>query len=166
VDGQDAQGHQDRVGVGRLDGGRFRRAGPGLEVDVAADELDLVINALEDKDPLLVEVESVSAHAQTPGDGDGTEEGPIELHRLQFGVELVLLAMELEKTVILLGALDELVEVLELLLPGAVEAERELRPARCGEKKKGQRRRSDAPQGTLLHGVPRNCAGSLTEGVR
>src|SRR5205823_4885893 len=92
--------------------------------------------------------------------------GPVELHRLQLGVKLVLLLKELEETVILLGALDELIEVLELLLAVAVEAERELRRARRGEEEEGQRRQSDVPQGTSSHGVPRSCAGSHTEGFR
>src|SRR5207237_7556400 len=88
------------------------------------------------------------------------------LHRLQLGVEFVLLLEELEETVILLGALDELVEVLELLLAVAVEAERELRRARRGEEEEGQRRHSDVPRGTSSHVVPRSCAGSHTEGFR
>src|SRR5262249_25584054 len=164
VDRLDAEGHQDRVGVGRIDGRGFRRTGFGLEADVAANQVDLVIDALEDEDPLLVEVERVSAHAHTLGDGDGAEEGPIELHRLQLGIELVILAVELEEAVIFLGALDKLVEVLELLVAVAVKAQRELRRSRrWTEKQEGQRCRRHTAKGTLSHGVPHRCAGTLTD---
>ena len=74
VDGLDAQGHQDRVGVGGFDGRGGRRAGLGLEVDVAANQMHLVADALEEQHPLLVEVERVAAHADAAGDGDGAEE--------------------------------------------------------------------------------------------
>ena len=71
----DAQRQQHRIGVGGLDGLGCRRAALGLEVDVAADEVDLVADALEQQDPLLVEVERVAAHAAAAGDGDGAETG-------------------------------------------------------------------------------------------
>ena len=87
----DAQRQQDRVGVGRLDGLGGRRAGLGLEVDVAADQVDLVADALEDQHPLLVEVERVAAHAEAAGDGDGAEERLVELVGLDLGVEVVVL---------------------------------------------------------------------------
>ena len=63
VDAQDRQRHQDRVGIVLLDRLVERRAGRRLVMDVAADELDLVPDALEDKHPLVVEVERLAGQA-------------------------------------------------------------------------------------------------------
>ena len=107
----DPQRHQDRVGVGRLDGLGDRRAGLGLEVDVAADQVDLVADALEEQHPLLVEVERVAAHAAAAGDGDRAEERLVELVRPDLHVEVVVLLIELEEAVEFLGPADERIEV-------------------------------------------------------
>src|SRR5262249_7103860 len=63
VQGQDAQRHQHRVGVGGLNRDRGGRAGPGGEAHVAPDQVELVIDALEEEDPLLIEVEGPAAQA-------------------------------------------------------------------------------------------------------
>src|SRR5262249_36321847 len=57
VDAADLQGHQHRVGVGGLDRLGDGRAGLGLEVDVAADQVEFgIADLLEQQHPLLVEV--------------------------------------------------------------------------------------------------------------
>ena len=115
MDAANAQGHQHRVGVGRFDGLGDRRALLGLEVDVAANQMHLVADALEHQHPLLVEIERVAAHADAAGDGDGAEQRLVELMRLDFRVKTIVLVIELEKTFIFLGPFHELIEVLELL---------------------------------------------------
>jgi hypothetical protein len=55
------------------------------------------------------------SHAEALGDGNGTEKRPIQLKRLDLGVEVAILLMKLEKPIVDLGSLDHLVEVLELL---------------------------------------------------
>ena len=78
--------------------------------------MHLVADAAEEQYPLFAEVERVAAHAEAVGDGDGTEERLAELLRLDLGVEPVVLEIEMEEAFILLGAVDDRVEVVEFLV--------------------------------------------------
>src|SRR5262249_32271597 len=100
VDAADGDGQQHRVGVGGLDGPGHWRAGAGLEADVAADQVQFrLADALEEQHPLLVEVQRVAAHAHAAGDGDGAQERAVELLRVDFGVERLVLLVEVEQAV-------------------------------------------------------------------
>ncbi len=129
VDALDAQGQQNRVGVRGLDGLGGGRACFGLEVDVTADHLDLVADALEDDD----------AHAGAAGDGDGEQERLVELVGPDLGIEAVVLLVEVEEALVLLGPLDELVEVLELLFGRVGGRPLALRNRRADQQQRGKR---------------------------
>ncbi len=119
VDGDDGQGHQDRVGVVELDGFFEGRARGGLVVNVAPDELDPVADALEDQHPLVEQVDRVAGHGESLGDGDRRQHRLLELVRPDLGVEVIVLAIERIESVQLLGVLGDLVEVAELLFGAA-----------------------------------------------
>ena len=161
VDALDAQRHQHRVGVGGFDGLGDRRAVLGLEVDVAADQVDLVADAVEEQHPLFVEVERVAAHAEAAGDGDGAEERLVELVRLDLGVEAVVLLVELEEAVVFLGPLDDLIEVLEFLCRAGLLGE-----GRAGGAEQQGGRRQEAEQTAFHGGVPQGeeLAGAPLDG--
>jgi hypothetical protein len=82
---------------------------------------------LERQHPLLVEVEREAGHAAAAlGQGDGAQQRPVELVLPDLGEEVLVLLIQPEEAVVLLGPLDDLVEVLELLLR-AVAGRSELR---------------------------------------
>src|SRR5437016_3214444 len=116
MDALDAQGEQYGIGVGGIDGDSDGRAFLGVEADVATNQVDLVADPVKQQDPLVAEVEGMATHADALGDGNGAEEGPLELMRLDLGVEAIVLAVEFEQTFGELGSPDEFLEVLEFLL--------------------------------------------------
>ncbi len=115
VDGLDVQGQEHRIVVGGLDGMCGGRVRLGAEADIAANQMHFVADALEDQHPLIVEVERVAAHAGAAGDGDRAEELLAELIGPNLGVQVFVFVEQPEQTVVLLGPLDQLVEVAEFL---------------------------------------------------
>ena len=122
VDGDDRQGHQDRVGVVLLDRLVQRRARGRLVVDVAADELDAVADAAEDEHHLVVADRACPVMADAPGDRDRHEQRLVELVGPDLGVEVVALLVEGEQPLDLLGPAGHLVEVAELAGRGPAHA--------------------------------------------
>ena len=75
MDAADAQRHQYRVGVGGFDGLGDRRAFLGREVDVAADQMNLVADPAEHQYPLFAEVERVAAEPRPRATAMGQRNG-------------------------------------------------------------------------------------------
>ncbi len=100
VEADDRQGHQDRVGIVLPHRLLDRRAHGRLDVDVLADELDLVAHPMEHDHPLVAEVQRVAGHRQSSGDGDRHQQRRIELERLDLGVEMFILLEQRVKTVV------------------------------------------------------------------
>ena len=67
ADAEDRQGHQDRVGVILLDRLVQRRARRRGEVDVLADELEVVADPAERQHPLVAEVERLAGVGRSRG---------------------------------------------------------------------------------------------------
>ena len=85
-------------------------------MDVPADQLHLVADVLEDQDPFVAEIQGLAGHLHPARDRDRGEQGLVELVVLDLGIEVVVLVVEREEAVDLLGPLDHLVEVAVLLL--------------------------------------------------
>ena len=122
-------------------------SGVCLEVNIAAHEEDPVADALEVEDPILLEVEHVAAHAAAAGHRDRAEPRLIHLVRPNLTVDVVILVIELEETVVFLGAFDDGVEVRELLL-------RVLSRRRRGQPEPGEEHggAADGRQHSVFHG--------------
>ena len=163
VDADDRQGQQHRVEVILLDRPLHRRAGRRLVVDVAPDQMDLVAGPLEDEDPLVAEVQRLPGHPHAARDVDRRQQGLVELVRLDLGVEMLVLPVEREQAVDLLGALGHLVEVAELLLtlgrPGRG------RPWPCPRPRQGPSPPASSP-GPEARLAPGRCSGSRPIRVR
>ena len=107
ADAQDRQGHQDRVGVVLLDRllqGRARRRG---EVDVLADELEIVADPAEREHPLVAEIERLAGVGRPAGDHHRRQDRLLELLRLDLGVKVLVLLMERDETLVGLRTLDQ-----------------------------------------------------------
>ena len=113
IQGDDRQGHEDRVGVILLDGLVQRRARRRLVVDVATDELDPVVDPAEDEHHLVLPGERKARHADTAGDRDRGEDRLVELVGQELGVEMIPLLVEGHESFDLLRAPGHLVEVAE-----------------------------------------------------
>ena len=113
ADAQDRQGHQDRVGVVLLDRLLQRRARRGGEVDVLADQLEVVADPVERQHPLVAEIQRLAGVGRAPGDHHRRQDRLLELLRLDLGVEMLVLLVERDEALVGLRPLGQLVEVLE-----------------------------------------------------
>ncbi len=88
-------------------------------MDVLANDVNLVADALERDDPLLVAVERPAGliHAAAR-QRDRAQVRSIQLKGLDFGVDVFVLLVELEQAFVGLGARDDFVEVIELGVAG------------------------------------------------
>ena len=90
VDRQDRQGNEDRVGVVLLDGLIERRAGRGGEVDVLAEELEIVADAAEGEHPFVTEIERRAGAGRSPSDHHRRQDRLLELMGLDLGVKVLI----------------------------------------------------------------------------
>ena len=61
------------------------------------------------------EIERVAAHAGAARDGDGAQQGLVQLMLLNLGIKAVVLLIEMKETFVFLGPFDDFFKVLELL---------------------------------------------------
>src|SRR5262249_54928753 len=87
VQGDDRQGHQDRVGVVLLDRLVERCAEGGLVVDVASNKLDAIADAAKDQDRLIV-ADGHTSVGHASGNRDRYQERLVELLGPDLGIQV------------------------------------------------------------------------------
>ena len=130
----DPQGHQDRVGVGRLDGPGDGGPAPALKRTLRRIRWTLSPTRLKTSTHCSSKLSVQPPRPMPPrATAIGAQERPVELVRLDLGVEVLVLLVELEQALVDLGPGDDLVEVLvlrRLLSDGRERTQRKCQEAR------------------------------------